>query len=338
MTQSATAAAHPNLALVKYWGYSEPSLNLPANSSISITLSGATTITSVTFDSTLDDDLFTLNDSPGTAVASRRVSAHLDRARQLAGSVDRAHVSSTTDFPTAVGMASSAAAFAALSLAATRALRLDLSPRELSILARKGSGSACRSVFGGYVEWSKGSHDSNSFARPLYPPQHWDLRVVTVAFGGRPKPVSSEEGHRAAVRSPLYTARLRELDGTLDIVREALHRRDFAGLGIAVEREALSLHAIAMTSPLVEYPWVSGIIYMEPETIRLIRAVQDWRAQGAPVYFTLDAGPAVHLLCEPAYLHTLLEEIRALFGLQSHQVWISSPGRGAWEVEGPLST
>jgi diphosphomevalonate decarboxylase len=330
----ATASAHPNLALVKYWGYADPALNLPANNSISITLSGATTTTTVIFDASMHDDVFVLNGVPGREAASRRVSAHLDRVRELAGSALRAHVSSHSDVPVGLGMASSAAAFAALSLAATRALHLDLPPRELSILARKGSGSACRSVFGGYVEWDQGHDDASSFARPIYAPDHWDLRVVSVAFPGPPKRVSSQEGHRAAPRSPLYAARLREVEGTLHRVRESLRHRDLATLGMAVEREALSLHAIAMTSPPEEHSWMSGIVYMEPETVRLIHAVQEWRAQGAPVYFTLDAGPTVHLLCEPAYLDALLDSVRTLFSLEMPQLWISGPGQGTWVVTG----
>jgi diphosphomevalonate decarboxylase len=330
--QSATAAAHPNLALVKYWGYKVPLLNLPANNSISITLGGAVTTTSVTFDASLNEDVFTLNGNPGDAAASQRVSLHLDRVRTLAGSTLRARVVSTNDFPTAVGMASSAAAFAALSLAATRALQLELPERELSILARKGSGSACRSVFGGYVEWVQGCDDAGSFARPLHAPDYWDLRVVTVAFSGPPKQISSEEGHRAAPRSPLYAARLAELEGTLASVRAALRRRDFRALGMAAEREALSLHAIAMTSAPEGHPSMSGIVYMEPETLQLIRAVHAWRAQGDPVYFTLDAGPAVHLMCEPPYLDMVLSAVAALFRPKTAQVWVSSPGRGAWVV------
>jgi diphosphomevalonate decarboxylase len=329
---SATAAAHPNLALVKYWGHKEPALNLPANNSISITLGGATTTTTVSFDASLDDDLFLLNGDPAHAAAAHRVSAHLDRVRALAGSALRAAVSSTNDFPAAFGMASSAAAFAALSLAAAQALHLDLTPRELSILARKGSGSACRSIFGGYVEWEQGSDDTSSFAYPIHSRDHWDLRVITVAFPGPPKQVSSQEGHRAAPVSPFYAARVRDLDRTLDRVREALNQRDFAALGMAVEREALSLHAVAMTSQPAGYPWMSGIFYMEPETIRLIRAVQDWRMHGTPVYFTLDAGPAVHLLCEPVNLDGLLKAIGALFDPQVPQLWVSRPGRGAWLV------
>lgn len=333
MTYSATAAAHPNLALVKYWGYAERALNLPANNSISMTLSGATTTTSVTFDPSLGDDVFTLNGAPGDEVASRRVSLHLDRVRQLAGRPLRARVSSHNDFPVALGVASSAAAFAALSLAAARALQVKLSLRELSILARKGSGSACRSIFGGYVEWVKGSDDAGSYAHTLYSPDHWDLRVVTVAFPGPPKRVSSEEGHSAASGSPFYGARLRELERTLGDVREALHRRDFEALGMAVEREALSLHAIAMTSQPEGYPWMSGIVYVEPETMQLIHAVQSWRAQGAAIYFTLDAGPAVHLLCEPRDLDALLKALEALFIAKTPQVWVSGPGPGAWTVD-----
>jgi diphosphomevalonate decarboxylase len=333
--QSAIAVAHPNLALVKYWGYADPTLNLPANNSISITLSGARTTTRVTFDPKLKEDIFLLNDAPGDVSASRRVAAHLDRVRAMARVSLRAHVASHNDFPDAVGMASSAAAFAALSLAAAHALKLDLTLPELSALARKGSGSACRSIFGGYVEWDAGHDDATSYARPLYPPSYWDLRIVTVAFSGPPKQVSSEAGHRAAPSSPYYGARLHNLDGTLEKVRDALRRRDFEALGMTAEREALALHAIAMTSQVAAHPWMSGILYVEPETVRLMHAVQAWRTQGLPVYFTLDAGPAVHLLCEPGHIDALLQELRSVFANSQPQLWVSQPGAGA-RLSSPL--
>lgn len=331
-TYAATAVAHPNLALVKYWGYAQPALNIPANNSISITLDGARTMTSVVFDPTLEDDVFVLDGIPGSAAVARRVALHLDRVRDLAGSSLRAQVFSYNDFPAAAGMASSAAGFAALSLAATWALGLRLSPQALSILARKGSGSACRSIFGGYVEWNAGSEDASSFAHTIYSPDYWDVRVVTVGFPGPPKRVSSEEGHLAAPSSPYYAARLRGLVRLLQDVRGALRERDFEGLGMAVEREALSLHAIAMTSQPEAYPWLGGILYVEPETVRLMHAVQNWRSHGLSVYFTLDAGPTVHLLCQAGSLEALLGAIRSLPVTVEPQIWVSEPGPGAWLV------
>ena len=195
---TATAAAHPNLAFVKYWGRRDAGLNIPENGSISVNLSGAITTTTVTFDGALGQDDVTLNDAPANTPTLARVGAHLDRVRALAGIAARARVVSHNDFPADVGFASSASAFAALSLAATRAAGLNLDLHDLSVLARKGSGSACRSIPDGFVEWLPGWDDASSYARSLAPCDYWDLCVVTVVLPGRSKLISSLAGHRAA--------------------------------------------------------------------------------------------------------------------------------------------
>jgi diphosphomevalonate decarboxylase len=330
MGRSATAAAHPNLALVKYWGQADPALNLPANGSVSVNLSGATTTTTVTFDAALSEDRVELNGRDADPVTTARVVAHLDRVRALAGTTFRAWVTSRNDFPTAAGVASSSSAFASLSLAASRALGLDLDRRQLSILARKGSGSACRSIPDGFAEWVAGDDDESSYAFSLAAQEYWDLRIVTVAWPQARKVVPSLVGHRAAPTSPFYAARLATVACTLHEVREALLARDFDALGMAVEREAASLHAVAMTSRVEDAPWLSGIYYPAPETVGLIQAVQRWRREGLPVYATLDAGSSVHLLCLPEDLIAVKEATGAVCGDASCRTIVSRPGRGAW--------
>lgn len=329
---TATAAAHPNLALVKYWGQRDPALNIPANGSISVNLSGATTTTSVTFDADLAADTVYLNGAPADAETAHRVRVHLDRVCARAGVRDCAQVVSHNDFPADVGVASSASAFAALSLAAATAAGLSLSTQALSILARKGSGSACRSVPDGFVEWLPGCDDASSYARSLAPCDHWDLRVITVAFATTPKAVPSLEGHQAAPSSPFYQARLHEVMRTLAGVRDAILARDFDALSLTVEREALSLHAVAMTSRPAARPWVSGILYLAPETVQLLHAVQGWRRDGLPVAFTLDAGPSVHLICEGPLLRQVLDALDAAAPDRATTI-VSRPGRGAWLVQ-----
>ena len=336
---SATARAHPNLALVKYWGRRDGAPNLPANGSISLNLSGVVTSTTVTFDPALRADMVSVNGEPARGIVYERVTAHIDRVRDLAGFASRVSVESRNDFPMAAGIASSAAAFAALSLAAITAAGLTLSLRELSVLARKGSGSAARSIPDGFVEWIPGRDDRDSYAFSLAPRDYWDLRVVTVAWPLAPKPVSSLAGHDAAPSSPFYAARLASVEQTLAVVRDAIKCRDLATLGMAAEREALSLHAIAMTSRLADRPWMSGVIYLAPESLRLIRAVQQWREAGLSVYFTLDAGPSVHLLCAPEDLSTVERMVQGHVSADGHVVAggvlvrVSRPGRGAWLVK-----
>jgi diphosphomevalonate decarboxylase len=329
MMERATAIAHPNLALVKYWGKVDEALNLPANSSISISLGGATTTTSVQFTADLEYDRVLLNDQPADPGTSRRVSWHLDEIRALAGIDLRAEVESTNDFPMAAGIASSASAFAALSLAGARAAGLELDRTQLSILARHGSGSACRSIYGGYVEWLRGEDDATSYAVPLAPADHWDLRVITVIITREPKAISSSAGHRAAWSSPFFAARLQGVTETLGLVREAILNRDFAQLALTVEREAISMHAVAMTGRLPDAKWLSGLYYWEPGTVVLIHAVQEWRRQGVPVCLTIDAGPNVHLICERGTLDAVENRLAPLLDKLEASVLISPPGAEA---------
>jgi diphosphomevalonate decarboxylase len=333
MSLKVTARAHPNLALVKYWGNLDGALNIPANSSTSVNLDGATTTTSVTFLAGQEGDAVTIGGRPAAPAAYGRVVRHLDRVRQLAGIDDRAVVESYNDFPAASGIASSASAFAALSLAASKAADLHLDERQLSILARRGSGSACRSVPAGFVEWAAGTDDETSYARQIAPPEHWDLRITTVILDEEAKDVSSSEGHRLAWTSPFYPARLDALPQTLKIVRQALMDKDFRTLGPAVEREAVSMHVVAMTSRPDDRPWLSGIYYWQPGTLALIHVVQGWRRQGLEVYFTIDAGQNVHLLCEARHQIRLKEALDRLLADLGGRYLVSAPGRGAWVVE-----
>ena len=330
---TATAAAHPNLALVKYWGRLDPVLNIPANGSISVNLSGAVTTTTVTFDAALASDDVWVDGAPADVGAYARVVAHLDLVRDLAKLASRASVVSHNDFPVAAGIASSAAAFAALSLAASRAAGLTLDARELSILARRGSGSACRSIPDGFVEWIRGQDHLSSYARSIVPIDYWDIRVVTVAWAHGPKAVSSLSGHDAAPSSPFYLARLLAVDRTLDEVRDAILGRDLNALGMAAEREAVSMHAVAMTSRVQAYPWMSGIYYLAPETLHLIQAIQEWRRSGLSVYFTLDAGPSAHLLCSAVDVDEVTEAVGTHTEGDEAKLIVSRPGRGAWLLD-----
>jgi diphosphomevalonate decarboxylase len=331
---SATAIAHPNLALIKYWGQSDLERNLPANDSLSVNLSGARTRTCVTFDPALTADVVTLNGTPADPPIAARVSAHLDRVRVWAKNTLHARVNSHNDFPTGAGIASSASAFAALSLAASHAAGLTPDPAALSRLARLGSGSACRSVPDGFAYWPAGT-DKDSYARQLVPASHWpELRILTVYFPeAPPKLMSSLAGHRAAPTSPFYQTRLARVPKCLDQVRTALLKRDLEALGPLVEREAISLHTIAMTSHLAGRPKWSGIYYWRPETLALVRAVQEWRQETVQVYFTLDAGPSVHLLFESKTQSQIETRLTPLLERHHAAFFVSQPGRGVHPVK-----
>ena len=320
----ATATACANIAFVKYWGQRDAELNLPANSSLSMSLDQLTTITTVEFSPDYADDVVILDGREERGESRQRIVAHLDRVRAMAGLRARARVISENSFPVGVGLASSASGFAALSLAASRAAGLELSQQELSILARFGSGSACRSIPGGFSEWTAGTSSQDSFARQIAPPEHWDLRDVIAIVSRARKWVGSTEGHARAPTSHLYQARLASVAKRLAQAKTALLEKDLATLGPLIEEDAISMHAVMMTSRPPIYYWLPG-------SIKLIHKVQNWRAEGLEVYFTFDAGPNAHLICQAAdqaEVERRLKDVEEVL-----EVIVSGPGPGARVIE-----
>jgi diphosphomevalonate decarboxylase len=339
--RKASAVAHANLAFVKYWGKANAELNLPLNKSIAMNLSGAQTHTTVAFSDRLASDEVFLDDEQLDPTSSfwRRVTRQLDRIRALASVEAAASVHSRNTFPAGVGIASSASGMAALTVAGAAALKLDLSERELSILARLGSGSASRSIPGGFVEWLVGDDSESSYSHQIAAPEHWEIADVAVVVSASEKAMSSSDGHLLALNSPFFDARLASLPDRLDTMRTAILSRDFETFGRELEAEAISLHAIAMTSAWEgSGAWHSGIYYWTPATVELIQASQNWRRDGLQVYFTLDAGPTVHLICLKSQQPTVIDAVRALEKRKRNRQWTlieSEPARGAYVTDDP---
>ena len=322
----AVAVACANIAFIKFWGKRDAELNLPANSSLSMNLEGLTTVTTVEFSPAYDDDLVILDGQEVRGKTRQRIVAHLDRVRGMAGLRARARVISENSFPPGAGLASSASGFAALSLAASRAAGLALSERELSILARFGSGSACRSIPAGFTEWEAGTCSQDSFARQIAPAEHWDLRDVIAIVSRAHKRVGSTEGHALAPTSHLYPARVASVADRLAQARAALLEKDLATLGPLIEEDAISMHAVMMTSRPPIYYWL-------PASIRLMHQVQSWRDEGLEVYFTFDAGPNVHLICQAADQAEVERRLRDVEDVL--EVMVSGPGPATQETEDP---
>lgn len=303
-----TIRAGSNIAFVKYWGVADAALNLPLNSSISMTLADAHTTTTVAWDETgrQTSDIVALDGVSLPSTAASRITRHLDRIRQLAGVSRRATVVSCNNFPTASGIASSASGFAALTVAACQGLELELDSNRLSGLARLASGSASRSLFGGFVVWERGVDNGSSTAHQFAPAEHWDLRDVVAVVSQAPKKVSSEGGHRLAASSPLNNARVVAAQAILNSVRDAIRARDLSRLGPLIEQEALAMHAVMFTS-------TPSLVYWLPGTLEVINAVRRWRAdEGLQAYFTIDAGPNVHVLCETPDVEVVTARLEAL--------------------------
>ena len=305
---TATAVASPNIALIKYWGNLDDELRLPASPSISFNLAELHARTTVRWGKELKADLVWINGEQATGPALLRVSRHLDHVRKLAGYNICAEVRSESNFPTGAGIASSAAAFAALSLAATAALGLNLSERELSILARLGSGSASRSIPGGFVAWYCAPTHAESYAETIAPPDYWDLVDLIAVVSRVHKQTGSTAGHPLAATSPLQEARLATAQARFDRCQQALLARDFASLAEVVELDSTIMHSVMMTSTPPLFYWL-------PPSLRVMQRVREWRADGLDVCCTLDAGPNVHCICTAATADAIETELRALDGV-----------------------
>ncbi|HEX9817424.1 MAG TPA: diphosphomevalonate decarboxylase [Patescibacteria group bacterium] len=291
-----TFRASSDVALIKYWGKKDEKLRLPANDSLSMVLDGLHTTTTVEFQSDLSKDIFVLNNqqTPSSSKQYKRVVCQLDLIRNQAELALKAKVVSQNNFPTSTGLSSSGSGMAALTCAAVGAAGLRLSSRELSILARQGSGSACRCVCGGFVEWHSGKNSATSFAETLHPHNYWDLRDVVAVVGEEKKKLASTAGHVSAKSSSFYQVRQQNLPGKLRQVKQALADQNFSKLGELIEAEALEFHSILLTS-------LPSIIALLPGSIAVMRAVQQMREEGILAYFTVNTGFNVHVLTLPEH-------------------------------------
>lgn len=315
----ATARAPANIAFIKYWGRKDEKVRLPANDSIAMNLSNVTTTTTVEFLPHLKSDEIEMIGEKLNKEGKNRIVTHLERIRQLAEIRTFAKVKTKNNFPKGTGIASSASGFAALTLAAAVAAELKLAQKELSIIARQGSGSACRSIPDGFVEWKAGSSSETSYAYSLYPPNWWDVKDIIVIIGEASKKVSSSEGHVLAESSPFYRPRILGMKDKIKNLERALNEKNFKRFGEIVEEEAINMHAVMMTSQ-------QGLFYWLPKTMEIILDCQTWRDEGISVYFTIDAGPNVHLICREKDEGRVRERLRKIRGIK--KIIVNKPTRG----------
>lgn len=317
----ATARACANIALAKYWGKSDVRLNLPAVPSISLTLSEMVTETVVELDPSLRADAFELGGRPATEKETARVTKMLDVVRERARSRVFARVRSSNSFPTASGLASSASGFAALAGASTAAYGVRTTPAQLSALSRASSASAARSVFGGFVKLPAGKPGAATLAaKPLFAPDHWDVRLVVAVMDEGPKEVGSTDGMESSRRtSPLYDAWIAAAPKLARTVERALADRDLERLGPAMEQSTIAFHACAMTA-------LPGIFYWKPPTLAALETVRGLRKKGLSCYATMDAGPHVKVLCATKDARRVADALRRTEGVL--RTLTATPGPG----------
>ncbi len=305
---TASAIAHSNIALAKYWGKRDSGLNIPAVGSISVTLDGLSTETEVSFREDLPADELELD---GKLAPTEKASRVLDLIRERAGLRQAARVVSSNNFPTGAGLASSASGMAALAVAAASAAGLELNSKELSIIARRGSASAARSIFGGFAELHSGkaADGSDSFAEQLLAAEDWPLSVVVAITQTEAKSVSSTEGMLSTSgSSPFYNAWVEGAPAALDELRAAILARDLEKAGALTERSCLAMHSLMFTT-------TPPLIYWNPATVAVIRRVTELRRDGIEGYFTIDAGPQVKVICEPAQADRIAASVAELPGV-----------------------
>ncbi len=314
-----TAAAHPNIAFIKYWGNRDDFLRIPANGSISMNLSDLETRASVEFDASLPEDQLMINGERAGESARKRVFAFLDVIRELSGKKESACVATESNFPQGAGIASSAAVFAALALAGSRAAGMDLCEADLSRLARRGSGSASRSVPGGYAEWLAGTDDETSSAVTLLKAAEWDLKDIILILSSEHKKTTSSLGHQGAASSPFQDARVESTPERLVSCRNAILRKDFGALAEISELDCLMMHAVMMTQN-------PPLFYWSGATLDLIKKIKSLRAEGLACFATVDAGPNVHVICPAQNAAEVKETLSHEAGIK--EMLISGAGEG----------
>lgn len=294
-----SAIAHSNIALIKYWGRSRghnPTLNIPLNDTVSMTKLGLDadirlrTHTTIEFSSDYELDSIVVGNELVGGRHRERIVHLVDLLRQRAKIDYRFRMLSRNDFPTQAGLASSASAFAALTLAAAAALGLNLSKRELSQFARLGSGSAARSIHGGFVYCYAGDSHETAYAEQICPEDCFDMNAVIALVDDSRKVITSDEGHYLASTSPFNDLRIQYSQQQALETRRLILENNFEAVGQIAETNCLYMHTVMMTSQ-------PALFYWQPTTLRIIKTIHKIREQGLPCYFTIDAGPNVHCLC-----------------------------------------
>ncbi len=317
----ATARAYSNVALIKYWGKKDEKLMIPMTNSISMTSDAHGATVTVEFSEKYKEDTAVMNGEPVTGKIKERTEKHIDLIRKLAGIELRARGEARTDLPTGIGLAGSASGFAALTVAACAAAGLKLDAKTLSIISRQGSGSSCRSIYGGFVEWMSGDKSDESYAVQLADQNWWDVRDVIAVVSTTQNRVDTRNGMKIAKEtSPYYQAWLKNVDIDLKTIKKAIKERDFTTFGKTAERNSLMMHATAITA-------TPELIYWVPETLRVMHEVMLIRQEGTECYFTCDTGANVHIFCRPENEKSVMNRIGKVSGVS--KIIVGKPGKGA---------
>ncbi len=304
-----TVKANANIALTKYWGKKNDGLKTPWNSNTSVTLEGLETTTTVEFSDKYKEDIFILDKKEyfkGQAEYDEVVE-QLNIIRKKANINTKAKTVSENNFPTAAGFASSASGLAALTFAASKAIGLNLSTKELSILARMGSGSASRSLIDGFAIWHSGETSESSFAEQIKPKEHWpEFRILGCVISKKQKKVKSRAGMKQSVEtSPIFKTWYQEAEKDAKKMVELIKEKNFKELGRLAQDNCILMHACAMTTRPSIFYWQAG-------TIEVIHKILELQDQGIEAYFTIDGGPQAKIICQQKDVEFLKKELNSI--------------------------
>lgn len=317
---SATYRAHTNIALIKYWGKRNPVLFLPMTNSLSLTLDAFYTDTSVIVDKDSSTDQFWLNGQQQSAQETAKISRFVDLFRQQADISYGVKIKSQNHVPTAAGLASSASAFAALGLALNDAFHLMMDRKVLSTFVRQGSGSATRSLFGGFVEWYRGNNDdsASSYSQQIDDAKTWDIHMLVIVINATNKKISSRQGMQMTMdTSPFYKLWPKTVEEDLSIMHQAIKNHDFILLGETAEHNAMKMHATTLAAN-------PSFTYWQTESLLAIHIIQNLRREGIPAYVTMDAGPNVKVIIQADYITLVKKRLTEHF--KAEQLILCSPG------------
>ena len=305
---TATARAHTNIALIKYWGKKDAALRLPFTTSISMTLEkfyAQTSFTLLNASGSVRDSEFILDGTRTSDAKASRVLAYVELLQKRFGVSGAFRIESENHVPVSAGLASSSSAFAALAAAFARAYDLQVSREELSRMARLGSGSASRSIYGGFAKWERGVDDESSKAVAIDEHPSMDLNLLAVEIDTSEKTISSTVGMKRVVEtSPYYPVWVEKTENDCALMEQAIAASDFTQIGTLAQQSALDMHALNLTA----HP---GFTYFQPATLQAIATVDELNAAGIECYYTIDAGPNIKVLARSENVEEIVNRFRA---------------------------
>jgi diphosphomevalonate decarboxylase len=312
-----TALSHPNKALVIYWGNENDTLRIPTRSSLSVTLQGINHpldyIVSLRTIQSSERDKVIIDGIEDKGEIHSHFVHHLDAMRRYTGFKEKVQVATTKSFPVGSGLAGSAASASALAEAFAGLIGKTGDTRLKSIMARRGSGSASRSVYGGFVMWQKGNSDESSYSKQLFNEHHWDLRNIIAIVSYNPKKVKSIEGMKLSKETcpeRLYSDFVSAANQHIEQISTALSARDIAKLGELYEKENYLFRQVCIKT-------IPPLDYWNKATHNILDEVANLRYDSIPAYAGTDAGPNVHIFTVPKHVERVIRTIQEVQGVQN---------------------